>query len=121
MHCSLFCLQGHFGKVTLYLYDPANDGTGEFVAVKVLKQESGNVESWMKEIEILKSLYHCNIVKYKGCCPELGESSAVICLLQTCLFKNTSTYSVCMCKGVCDQYFLYLACSARWVIFGIDF
>uniref|UniRef100_A0A8C4HZ18 Tyrosine-protein kinase n=1 Tax=Dicentrarchus labrax TaxID=13489 RepID=A0A8C4HZ18_DICLA len=50
--------EGHFGKVTLYLYDPANDGTGELVAVK--------------EIEILKSLDHSNIVKYKGCCTELG-------------------------------------------------
>nr|XP_046270375.1 non-receptor tyrosine-protein kinase TYK2 [Scatophagus argus] len=64
--------EGHFGTVSLYLYDPANDGTGELVAVKALKQESGNVESWKKEIEILKSLYHSNIVKYKGCCAELG-------------------------------------------------
>ncbi|TMS15324.1 Non-receptor tyrosine-protein kinase TYK2 [Larimichthys crocea] len=59
--------EGHFGKVTLYLYDPNNDGTGEQVAVKALKQENGHVESWMKEIEILKSLDHINIVKYKGC------------------------------------------------------
>lgn len=66
--------------MTLYLYDPANDGTGERVAVKALKQENGQVpEGWMKEIEILKSLYHSNIVKYKGCCTELGESS-VVCL-----------------------------------------
>lgn len=65
--------EGHFGKVTLYLYDPANDGTGERVAVKALKQEDGHVpDGWMKEIEILKSLYHSNIVKYKGCCTELG-------------------------------------------------
>nr|XP_043906798.1 non-receptor tyrosine-protein kinase TYK2 [Solea senegalensis] len=65
--------KGHFGKVILYLYDPANDGTGEYVAVKSLKQESGHVpESWMKEIDILKSLHHNNIVKYKGCCTELG-------------------------------------------------
>ncbi|XP_076850141.1 non-receptor tyrosine-protein kinase TYK2 [Brachyhypopomus gauderio] len=66
--------EGHFGKVMLYVYDPANDGTGEYVAVKTLKQEGGNHlhDSWMKEIEILKSLYHNNIVKYKGCCTELG-------------------------------------------------
>uniref|UniRef100_A0A672IUT4 Tyrosine-protein kinase n=1 Tax=Salarias fasciatus TaxID=181472 RepID=A0A672IUT4_SALFA len=65
--------EGHFGKVTLYLYDPANDGTGERVAVKALKQESGHVlDGWIKEIEILKSLDHSNIVKYKGCCTELG-------------------------------------------------
>ncbi|XP_056610016.1 non-receptor tyrosine-protein kinase TYK2 [Triplophysa dalaica] len=66
--------EGHFGKVMLYVYDPDNDGTGEYVAIKALKQEgSGNLhDSWLKEIEILKSLYHTNIVKYKGCCTELG-------------------------------------------------
>lgn len=80
IHILLLCLQGHFGKVFLYLYDPANDGTGEHVAVKALKQENGFVpDGWMKEIEILKSLNHRNIVKYKGCCTELGESS--VCLL----------------------------------------
>lgn len=67
--------------MTLYKYDPSNDGTGELVAVKALKQESANMEGWKKEIDILKSLYHGNIVKYKGCCTELGNSSAVICLL----------------------------------------
>uniref|UniRef100_A0A8C9Y3T3 Tyrosine-protein kinase n=1 Tax=Sander lucioperca TaxID=283035 RepID=A0A8C9Y3T3_SANLU len=93
--------EGHFGKVTLYLYDPANDGTGELVAVKALKQDNGHVpEGWIKEIEILKSLYHSNIVKYKGCCTELGESSAVICLPQKQLLKYTATYTVCMCKGL---------------------
>lgn len=66
--------EGHFGKVMLYVYDPANDGTGERVAVKTLKHEGGGHlhEGWMKEIKILKSLYHSNIVKYKGCCYELG-------------------------------------------------
>lgn len=66
--------EGHFGKVMLYVYDPDNDGTGEYVAVKALKQEGGDnlQDSWLKEIEILKSLYHTNIVKYKGCCTELG-------------------------------------------------
>ncbi|XP_033827751.1 non-receptor tyrosine-protein kinase TYK2 [Periophthalmus magnuspinnatus] len=64
---------GHFGKVTLYLYDPCNDGTGEFVAVKALKQDGSQVpDGWIKEIETLKSLSHSNIVKYKGCCTELG-------------------------------------------------
>ncbi|XP_034045553.1 non-receptor tyrosine-protein kinase TYK2 [Thalassophryne amazonica] len=65
--------EGHFGKVTLYMYDPANDGTGELVAVKCLKQENGLVpDGWMKEIEILKLLDHTNIVQYKGCCTEFG-------------------------------------------------
>ncbi|KAM9744812.1 non-receptor tyrosine-protein kinase TYK2 [Menidia menidia] len=66
--------EGHFGKVTLYMYDPTNDDTGELVAVKTLKQEHGNVpEGFLKEISILKSLDHSNIVKYKGCCNEPGR------------------------------------------------
>ncbi|CAL9693128.1 unnamed protein product [Knipowitschia caucasica] len=65
---------GHFGTVILYFYDPSNDGTGEYVAVKSLKQDDGCMshDTWMKEIETLKSLSHTNIVKYKGCCAELG-------------------------------------------------
>jgi serine/threonine protein kinase len=57
------------------MYDPNNDGTGEHVAVKALKHDGGGNqhECWLKEIDILKSLYHANIVKYKGCCTELGE------------------------------------------------
>ncbi|KAG8129967.1 hypothetical protein E2320_016671 [Naja naja] len=67
--------EGHFGKVSLYCYDPANDGTGEMVAVKSLKSGCSQqlLTSWKKEIEILKTLYHENIVKYKGCCSEQGE------------------------------------------------
>lgn len=87
MACFPFPLQGHFGKVILYMYDPANDGTGELVAVKALKQENGNTEGWIKEIEVLKSLDHCNIVKYKGCCTEGGELSPII-LLHQALMKG---------------------------------
>nr|XP_057905750.1 non-receptor tyrosine-protein kinase TYK2 isoform X2 [Doryrhamphus excisus] len=59
--------KGNFGKVALYMYDPANDGTGELLAIKALKQESGHLSKcWLKEIDILKSLDHSNIVKYKG-------------------------------------------------------
>ncbi|XP_015263084.1 PREDICTED: non-receptor tyrosine-protein kinase TYK2 [Gekko japonicus] len=67
--------EGHFGKVSLYCYDPTNDGTGEMVAVKSLKSGCSLqlLASWKKEIEILKTLYHENIVKYKGCCSEQGE------------------------------------------------
>ncbi|XP_077475315.1 non-receptor tyrosine-protein kinase TYK2 [Stigmatopora argus] len=65
--------KGNFGTVTLYLYDPSNDGTGELVAVKSLKQESSHLSKhWLEEIETLKSLDHTNIVKYKGCCTEMG-------------------------------------------------
>ncbi|XP_021239110.1 non-receptor tyrosine-protein kinase TYK2, partial [Numida meleagris] len=67
--------EGHFGKVGLYCYDPTNDGTGEMVAVKSLKAGCSPqlLASWRKEIAILKTLYHENIVKYKGCCSEQGE------------------------------------------------
>ncbi|KAM8974280.1 non-receptor tyrosine-protein kinase TYK2 [Pelodytes ibericus] len=67
--------EGHFGKVSLYCYDPNNDGTGEMVAVKFLKSGcSQQLEvSWKGEIRILKALYHENIVKYKGCCSEQGD------------------------------------------------
>ncbi|XP_053226555.1 non-receptor tyrosine-protein kinase TYK2 isoform X1 [Podarcis raffonei] len=67
--------EGHFGKVSLYCYDPTNDGTGEMVAVKSLKSGCSQqlLTSWKKEIDILKTLYHENIVKYKGCCSEQGE------------------------------------------------
>ncbi|XP_019731285.1 non-receptor tyrosine-protein kinase TYK2 [Hippocampus comes] len=65
--------KGNFGMVTLYMYDPANDGTGELVAVKSLKQENGPLPKyWLKEIETLKFFDHTNIVKYKGCCTEMG-------------------------------------------------
>uniref|UniRef100_A0A672Z5D3 Tyrosine-protein kinase JAK1 n=1 Tax=Sphaeramia orbicularis TaxID=375764 RepID=A0A672Z5D3_9TELE len=66
--------EGHFGKVELCRYDPRGDKTGELVAVKSLKpenrEEQGNNLS--TEIDILKALYHNNIVKYKGICQEEG-------------------------------------------------
>ncbi|RMB93817.1 hypothetical protein DUI87_29809 [Hirundo rustica rustica] len=67
--------EGHFGKVSLCCYDPTNDGTGEMVAVKSLKSGSSPQlqSSWKREIQILKTLYHENIVKYKGCCSEQGD------------------------------------------------
>lgn len=70
---ALFC-KGHFGKVSLYCYDPNNDGTGEMVAVKALKEGCGPQlrSGWQREIEILRTLYHEHIVKYKGCCEDQG-------------------------------------------------
>nr|XP_033771391.1 tyrosine-protein kinase JAK1 isoform X2 [Geotrypetes seraphini] len=68
--------EGHFGKVELCRYDPEGDNTGELVAVKSLKPESGgnHIADLKKEIEILRNLYHENIVKYKGICTEDGGS-----------------------------------------------
>lgn len=67
--------QGHFGKVELCRYDPRGDKTGELVAVKSLKPENREEQSnnLSREIDILKRLYHENIVKYKGICQE-GET-----------------------------------------------
>ncbi|KAF3829449.1 hypothetical protein GH733_003713 [Mirounga leonina] len=69
--------EGHFGKVCLYCYDPTNDGTGEMVAVKALKADCGPQlrTGWRREIDILRTLYHKHIVKYKGCCEDPGEKS----------------------------------------------
>ncbi|MED6261176.1 hypothetical protein ATANTOWER_001867 [Ataeniobius toweri] len=106
--------EGHFGKVTLYMYDPSNDGTGELVAVKALKQETGDApQGWMKEIEILKSLYHCNIVKYKGLCTEAGRPEVQLIMeylplgsLREYLPKNKTSAAQClmfaqqMCQGM---------------------
>ncbi|KAK1342774.1 hypothetical protein QTO34_015540 [Cnephaeus nilssonii] len=69
--------EGHFGKVSLYCYDPTNEGTGEMVAVKALKADCGPQlrTGWRREIDILRTLYHEHIVKYKGCCEDQGEKS----------------------------------------------
>ena len=69
--------QGHFGKVSLYCYDPTNDGTGEMVAVKALKADCGPQlrTGWRREIDILRTLYHKHIVKYMGCCEDPGGRS----------------------------------------------
>lgn len=69
--------QGHFGKVSLYCYDPTNDGTGEMVAVKAIKAGCGPQlrTCWRREIDILRTLHHKHIVKYKGCCEDQGARS----------------------------------------------
>uniref|UniRef100_A0A8C6U7V4 Tyrosine-protein kinase n=1 Tax=Neogobius melanostomus TaxID=47308 RepID=A0A8C6U7V4_9GOBI len=73
--------EGHFGKVELCRYDPRGDKTGELVAVKSLKPESREEQgnNLSTEIEILKALYHDNIVKYKGIC--LDESGQAVKLI----------------------------------------
>uniref|UniRef100_A0A3P9LSD7 Tyrosine-protein kinase n=1 Tax=Oryzias latipes TaxID=8090 RepID=A0A3P9LSD7_ORYLA len=101
--------EGHFGKVTLYKYDPTNDDTGELVAVKVLKQESGCVaEGLMKEIEILKSLDHINIVKYKGCCTEPGRTEVQLIMEYLPMgslrdYLPKTKVSVCQCLMYAQQ------------------
>uniref|UniRef100_A0A8C9QXN2 Tyrosine-protein kinase n=1 Tax=Scleropages formosus TaxID=113540 RepID=A0A8C9QXN2_SCLFO len=109
--------EGHFGKVELCRYDPQGDRTGELVAVKSLKPEnreeqSGNLQS---EINILRELYHENIVKYKGICSEEGGRSIRLIMeylpagsLKEYLPRNKAhtdlkrllNYAVQVCKGM---------------------
>lgn len=60
-------------------YDPRGDKTGELVAVKSLKPENREEQNnnLSREIDILKALYHENIVKYKGICQEEGTMEGV--------------------------------------------
>ncbi|KAK1339929.1 hypothetical protein QTO34_018493 [Cnephaeus nilssonii] len=109
--------QGHFGKVELCRYDPEGDNTGEQVAVKSLKPESGgnHIADLKKEIEILRNLYHENIVKYKGICTEDGGNGIKLIMeflpsgsLKEYLPKNKNKinlkqqlkYAVQICKGM---------------------
>nr|XP_032826686.1 tyrosine-protein kinase JAK2-like [Petromyzon marinus] len=67
---------GNFGTVELCRYDRLGDDTGDTVAVKKLQgnPEQSNAD-FEKEIEILKSLHHENIVKYLGVCRGTGGRS----------------------------------------------
>ena len=57
-------------------YDPLQDSTGEVVAVKKLQHSTAeHLRDFEREIEILKSLQHENIVKYKGVCYSAGMST----------------------------------------------
>uniref|UniRef100_A0A4W4EQ74 Tyrosine-protein kinase n=1 Tax=Electrophorus electricus TaxID=8005 RepID=A0A4W4EQ74_ELEEL len=109
--------EGHFGKVELCRYDPRGDRTGELVAVKSLKPENREEQSsnlWC-EIDILRELYHENIVKYKGICQEEGGSSIKLIMeylpagsLKEYLPRNKSqidlktllSYAVQICQGM---------------------
>nr|XP_021504487.1 tyrosine-protein kinase JAK1 [Meriones unguiculatus] len=109
--------EGHFGKVELCRYDPEGDNTGEQVAVKSLKPESGgnHIADLKKEIEILRNLYHENIVKYKGICMEDGGNGIKLIMeflpsgsLKEYLPKNKNKinlkqqlkYAIQICKGM---------------------
>lgn len=65
-------------------YDPLQDNTGEVVAVKKLQHGTAeHIRDFEREIEILKSLQHENIVKYKGVCYSAG-TAAVPSQLSAC-------------------------------------
>lgn len=70
-------LKGNFGSVEMCRYDPLQDNTGEVVAVKKLQHGTAeHLRDFEREIEILKSLQHENIVKYKGVCYSAGTADA---------------------------------------------
>uniref|UniRef100_A0A672J907 non-specific protein-tyrosine kinase n=1 Tax=Salarias fasciatus TaxID=181472 RepID=A0A672J907_SALFA len=109
--------EGHFGKVELCRYDPRGDRTGELVAVKSLKPDKGDEQSnnLSREIDVLKALYHENIVKYKGICQEEGGQAIKLIMeylplgsLKEYLPRNKSrtslstllSYSAQICEGM---------------------
>ncbi|KAM9386359.1 tyrosine-protein kinase JAK1 [Pholidichthys leucotaenia] len=109
--------EGHFGKVELCRYDPRGDRTGELVAVKSLKPENREEQSnnLSREIDILKAVYHENIVKYKGICQEEGGQAIKLIMeyvplgsLKEYLPRNKNktdlctllSYAIQICKGM---------------------
>ncbi|NWS78966.1 JAK3 kinase, partial [Crotophaga sulcirostris] len=66
--------KGNFGSVELCRYDPLGDSTGELVAVKKLQQDSAKeLQDFEREIQILHSLQHDFIVRYRGVCYSRGR------------------------------------------------
>ncbi|KAK9954840.1 hypothetical protein ABG768_014760 [Culter alburnus] len=68
--------KGNFGSVEKCRYDPLQDNTGEVVAVKKLQHSTAeHLRDFEREIEILRSLQHENIVRYKGVCYSAGRKN----------------------------------------------
>uniref|UniRef100_A0A8C1BBV6 Tyrosine-protein kinase n=1 Tax=Cyprinus carpio carpio TaxID=630221 RepID=A0A8C1BBV6_CYPCA len=66
--------KGNFGSVEKCRYDPLQDNTGDVVAVKKLQHSTAeHLRDFEREIEILRSLQHENIVRYKGVCYSAGR------------------------------------------------
>ncbi|XP_029469519.1 tyrosine-protein kinase JAK2 isoform X4 [Rhinatrema bivittatum] len=108
--------KGNFGSVEMCRYDPLQDNTGEVVAVKKLQHSSEeHLRDFEREIEILKSLQHDNIVKYKGVCYSAGRRNLRLVMeylpygsLRDYLqkhkerldYKKLLQYSYQICKGM---------------------
>ncbi|XP_053322034.1 tyrosine-protein kinase JAK2 [Spea bombifrons] len=108
--------KGNFGSVELCRYDPLQDNTGEVVAVKKLQHTTEEyLRDFEREIEILKSLQHENIVRYKGVCYSAGRRNLRLIMeylpygsLRDYLqkhkerldFKKLLQYSTQICKGM---------------------
>uniref|UniRef100_A0A3P9IAQ9 Tyrosine-protein kinase n=1 Tax=Oryzias latipes TaxID=8090 RepID=A0A3P9IAQ9_ORYLA len=108
--------KGNFGSVEMCRYDPLQDNTGEVVAVKKLQHSTEeHMRDFEREIEILKSLQHENIVKYKGVCYSAGRRNLRLIMeylpfgsLRDYLIKNKDRidhqklvhYASQICKGM---------------------
>ncbi|XP_005738182.1 tyrosine-protein kinase JAK2 [Pundamilia nyererei] len=108
--------KGNFGSVEMCRYDPLQDNTGEVVAVKKLQHSTAeHMRDFEREIEILKSLQHENIVKYKGVCYSAGRRNLRLIMeylpfgsLRDYLIKNQERiehqklvhYTSQICKGM---------------------
>ncbi|MBN3306694.1 JAK2 kinase, partial [Amia calva] len=108
--------KGNFGSVEMCRYDPLQDSTGEVVAVKKLQHSTAeHLLDFEREIEILKSLQHDNIVKYKGVCYSAGRRNLRLIMeylpfgsLRDYLIKNKERidhkklfhYASQICKGM---------------------
>ncbi|XP_036384156.1 tyrosine-protein kinase JAK2-like isoform X2 [Megalops cyprinoides] len=108
--------KGNFGSVEMCRYDPLQDNTGEVVAVKKLQHSTAeHLRDFEREIEILKSLQHDNIVKYKGVCYSAGRRNLRLIMeylpfgsLRDYLIKNKDRidhkkllhYASQICKGM---------------------
>ncbi|XP_071757413.1 tyrosine-protein kinase JAK2a [Centroberyx gerrardi] len=108
--------KGNFGSVEMCRYDPLQDSTGEVVAVKKLQHSTAeHLRDFEREIEILKSLQHENIVKYKGVCYSVGRKNLRLIMeylpygsLRDYLIKNKDRfdfkkllhYASQICKGM---------------------
>ncbi|XP_051923027.1 tyrosine-protein kinase JAK2 isoform X2 [Hippocampus zosterae] len=108
--------KGNFGSVEMCRYDPLQDNTGEVVAVKKLQHGTAeHIRDFEREIDILKSLQHDNIVKYKGVCYSAGRRNLRLVMeylpfgsLRDYLIKNKERmdrhklmrYTSQICKGM---------------------
>uniref|UniRef100_A0A8C6UKW7 Tyrosine-protein kinase n=1 Tax=Neogobius melanostomus TaxID=47308 RepID=A0A8C6UKW7_9GOBI len=108
--------KGNFGSVEMCRYDPLQDNTGEVVAVKKLQHSTAeHMRDFEREIEILRSLQHENIVKYKGVCYSAGRRNLHLIMeylpfgsLRDYLIKNKERidhkqlllYASQICKGM---------------------
>ncbi|XP_051960869.1 tyrosine-protein kinase JAK2a [Xyrauchen texanus] len=108
--------KGNFGSVEKCRYDPLQDNTGEVVAVKKLQHSNAeHLRDFKREIEILRSLQHENIVKYKGVCYTAGRKNLRLIMeylpfgsLRDYLSKNKERfdhtklllYACQICKGM---------------------